>query len=91
MWVRLKSAKLASYSLVEERAVEDTNGVEAFQRKRFHAVKKLSSEETFEANDADKIKEAKETFCHPASLLDEIHGYWQDQENVHLLTRLTGI
>ena len=37
-----------------------------------------------------KIKEAKETFCHPASLLDEIHGYWQDQENVHLLTRLTG-
>ena len=53
-------------------------------------VKKLSNEETFEANDADKIKEVKETICHAASLLDKIHGYWQDQENVQLLTKLTG-
>ena len=35
-------------------------------------------------------KKQKRQFCHAASLLDEIHGYWQDQENVHLLTRLTG-
>ena len=90
-WVRLKSAQLASYSLVEKRAVEDTkSALEAFQRKRFRAVKNLSNEETFEANDADNKKEAKETICHAASLLDEIHGYWQDQENVQLLTKLTG-
>ena len=62
-WVRLKSAQLASYSLVEKRAVEDAkSALEAFQRKRFRAVKNLSNEETFEANHADKIKEAKETF-----------------------------
>ena len=55
-WVRLKSAQLASYSLVEKRAVEDTkSALEAFQRKRFRAVKNLSNEETFEANDADNI------------------------------------
>ena len=101
LWVRLKNAQIASYSLIEERAVADTKkALAAFQKNRFHGGdddnnsnynnSNNNSRHTFDENKVDFSNTPPKSQCHPSSILDEIHGYWQDQENVTLLRRLTG-
>jgi neuronal calcium sensor 1 len=92
LWVRLKSAQMASYALVEKRAIDDTKkALEAFQQGRFNDGSDIDDKSDIITNYEDGgTSSPPKLRCHSSNILDEIHGYWQDQENITLLRRITG-